>query len=369
MIDPACMPRPDTERPDRLQLLSGAIVVPPPPKPTLSFPGGVLTAGGQDVPDAAVWRGHRRITLQPAQPEKADLLTGPWLWGGLLYGHFGHFLCESITRLWPLSHIDRMPVRPQGVLFIPRFDTDQRSITAWHRDFVQLMGSDLPLRLVTQPTGVDQLIVPSQGFGLGPMAGGTPRFRQAIARSFAKDIAPKGPKKLYISRSKIGPRRGGLLFESLLETCLAAQGYDIFHPQDHDLHTQIARYKAARHILAAEGSALHLLGLVATARQTIGIVLRRKSGASHAIIQQIQSFSGRAPQVFDAVQRHWMPKTGGRKHMGLAELDFASLQTQLTQAGFLQTGPAWATPDASAAQAEVYSARFRRVMEYQPRAM
>lgn len=367
MIDPARMPRPDGERPDRLQSLSGAIVVPPPPKPTLSFPGGVLTAAGKDVPDAAVWRGHRRITLHPPIPQHVDALPGTWLWGGLLYGHFGHFLCESIARLWSLPHVTRLPVRPQGILFIPRFDTEQRDITAWHRSFVTLMGSDLPLRLITRPSRIDQLIVPSPGFGLGPMATGTPRFRQAVAHSFARDVVPEGAEKLYISRSRIGPRRGGLLFETLLETHLAAQGYDIFHPQDHDLYSQIARYKAARHILAAEGSALHLLGLVATAQQNIGIVLRRKSGATQAITQQIQSFSGRAPQIFDAVHRHWMPKTGGRKHMGVAELDFASLQTQLTRAGFLQSCPSWTTPDAIAAQAEVFGARFRRVMDYQPR--
>lgn len=366
MIDADRMPRPDGETPDRLIRVRDAVIVPTPPKPKLSFAGGVLTRDGQDVPDSAVWRGHRRITLQPSRPAQAAALPGTWIWGGLLYGHFGHFLCESVTRLWSLPVADQITPAPKGILFIARFDTDQRQITPWHKDFFQLMGSDLPIRLVTEPAQVEQLIVPSQGFGLGPMAIGTPRFRAAMGQTFAKNVTPQGTERLYISRSKIGPRRGGLLFETVLEQHLAAQGYTIFHPQDHDLVTQIAHYKAAKHILAAEGSALHLLGFVARADQTIGLILRRKSGATTAITQQITQFSGQAPVIFDALHRSWMPETGGRKHMGVAELSFEVLQRQLAQTGFVDQGARWISPTATDALAEILKARFRRVMNYQP---
>ena len=88
----------------------------------------------------------------------------------------------------------------------------------------------------------------------GPLASPTPDIRAGRY---------EGGKELYVSRSKIGKSRGSIIDEDKLETRLQAHGYDILHPQHHDLATQVARYKAADTILACEGSALHVVGMVA----------------------------------------------------------------------------------------------------------
>ena len=190
------------------------------------------------------------------------------------------------------------------------------------------------------PTRVERLHVPGQGFGLGGIVAGTAAFRAAMKGHFAASVAPDGPDRLYVSRSRLGADKGALIDEDRLEMLLAQQGYDIFHPQAHDLTTQVARYKAATTILASEGSALHLVGMTARADQVIGIIARRRSPATEMIRTHLHSFSGRAPVVFDALRRNWKPAGQPRKHMWQGELDFPLLQAMLRQEGFLTPGGA-----------------------------
>nr|MDJ0823664.1 FkbM family methyltransferase [Paracoccaceae bacterium] len=207
---------------------------------------GVLTDKGKFVPHAATWRGNRLLTTPPKMPENAERLPGRWLWGGVLWRYFPHFVTESVTRLWALEHIDEQEF--EGILFTPKNPAVDGPPPAFQEDFLKLMGCSLPIREVREPCIPDELFVPGQGFGLGEISRGTDRFIEAMALRFGQDIAPDGPEKLYISRSKLGPNRGALLGEERLEALLEAEGYEIFHPQAHPLAVQIARYKAARKI-------------------------------------------------------------------------------------------------------------------------
>lgn len=344
--------------------LHNAILQPPQGKRPLTFPASVFSSDQKVMHEAAVWRGPRRITLDAEPPERTnEHYPGTWMWGGLLYNHFGHFLCESTSRLWALDYFSN---DIEGILFFAKWEDRDVAPASYHRGFVQLMGADCPIRVVRSPSTVEQLLVPGQGFGLGDMASGTDIFRQAIQTRFGTKVLAAGGRKLYISRSEMSPRKGGLLFEKHLETLLVAQGYDIFHPQKHSLAEQIARYKAATHVLAAEGSALHLFAMVARADQKVGIVVRRQSGATRSIARHIKAFSGKRPQLIEAIHRHWMPKDGIRKHMSVAELDFPQLQKRLTRSGFISPTEEWSRIDEQSAENEIMSQRFRRVMNYQP---
>ena len=197
------------------------------------------------------------------------------------------------------------------------------------------MGSDVPVVCLDAPTRVERLIVPGQGFGLGAIIDGTQQFRDAIARTFAKDIKAKGPKKIYISRSSLPARRGNLIGEAELEAELTKQGYTIFHPQQHDLSTQIATYKAAQQIIAAEGSALHLLAMVAEAKQEVAIIVRRPSGATRQLERHLKSFAGITPLTLNRLTRSWKPTGPARSRLWMGELDMPALQKDLADAGFI----------------------------------
>ena len=310
----------------------------PPTIGGLVQPAGVLQSDGASCPQAALWRNGRALTTPPEKPQAPMAeLSGTWLWGGVLWMHFGHFLVESTSRLWALDHLKE---EIDGVLFIPKRPRNSGEVAGYQRDFLQLLGCDKEMRSLEAPARVERLIVPGQGFGLGSLITGTQPFRDSIARNFAREVAPEGAEKLYISRSKLPAGRGNLIGEEALEQALAAEGYHIFHPEKHDLRTQIAAYKAARQVIAAEGSALHLLAMVARSEQQVAIVVRRPSAATRGLEQHLQSFAGITPVTLYHLIQSWKPKGAAKSRLWMGEIDMAALQGSLAAAGFIAPGGA-----------------------------
>ncbi|WP_282095953.1 glycosyltransferase 61 family protein [Epibacterium ulvae] len=303
-------------------------------------PAGILAADGSYCDHGALWRRHRSITTQPDMPSNVpDQLEGRWLWGGVLWAHFGHFLVESTSRLWALDDLSQ---DIDGILFIPKRPSEETEIRGFHRRFVDLIAPGLPIRVANQPTRVEELIVPGQGYGLGQIISGTQRFRNFIESRFACDIAPEGPDKLYISRSKLGLRKGGLLGEEQLETLLEEQGYTIFHPQDHSLDVQLARYKAADKIVAVDGSALHLYAMVGRSDQKVAMILRRMSGASQQLVDNVSAFTGCGMVVVNALRTEWLPIDQQKSNrLSFGELDHSKVAMALRAKGFIAADSEW----------------------------
>lgn len=306
---------------------------------------GVRDGAGGDVPEAALWRNRRRLTTPPPAVPPGETLAGTWLWGGVFMRTFSHFVAETPARLWALDHLDETAL--DGVLFIDRRGrTDP--LGPFHAEFFRLMGLRLPVRLAAGPTEVERLIVPGQGFGLGAITQGTKEFRAAMRRRFARDVPPDGPERLYISRSGLGPGRGGLIGEAELEARLAAEGYEIFHPERHDLTTQVARYKAARQVVAAEGSALHLFAFLARPEHEVAVIVRRRSGATDRIAEHVAAFAGRPPQLIETLARVWRHRERDRKRLDLGELDLPAAGEALRAAGFVSDPAPWPALDPAA---------------------
>ncbi len=335
--DPAGKPQSTGGWSEGITEIDGAIVVPP-TESAFVQPAGVLHSDGRYCPEAALWRKWRPLTTEPAMPDGTiEPLQGKWLWGGVLWQHFGHFLAESTTRLWALDQAGDA----DGILFIPKRPVVGDQVAGFQSAFLAQMGSDLPVRVATAPMRVEHLIVPGQGFGLGEIVRGTDAYRAAVHKRFGATIPAEGGEKLYVSRSELGVGRGGLIGETRLEEYLAAEGYEIFHPQKHPMEVQVARYKAAKYVIGAEGSALHMFAMVARPDQKVAVVLRRKSSASNFIEQHIHSFGGREPLAVEALRRIWMPEGTKAKRMGLGELDFPQVENLLATEGFVSGQAGW----------------------------
>lgn len=327
--------------------------------------GGVFDGAGRWCDMAVHWRRGVPLLVPPAVvPQAAAVLPGRWLWGGVLLNHFGHFLTESTPRLWALPD---WAGRLEGIVFLHK---RRGAATELHRAFLRLLGCDLPIRVIDAPTRVARLVVPGQGFGLGRMSAGTARMRAYFRDSFAPDVAAAGPERLYVSRSALGPRRGGILDEPGLEARLQAEGYEVFHPQRHPIEVQIARYRAARRIVALDGSALHLVAFCHVAGQRVAMVRRRSSSMSQAIALHLAAFSGQKPDVIDAIRADWVQRRRGVvDRFSLGELDMPALQAALAAGGYVAAGaPVWADMDPGLRAAEV--ARLgagRRALVARPR--
>ncbi|MCV2892647.1 glycosyltransferase family 61 protein [Lentibacter sp. XHP0401] len=295
---------------------------------------GVFDEHGADVPVAATWRRDERITLAPDYPVETETnLAGKWLWGGVLYHHFGHFQMQSIARLWAIR---RYRDEIEGIIFVTRGQTD---MLPFEQDYLALLIGDVPVRVVTEVCDVEALVVPGQGFGLGDIAKGTRVFRRYIAAEFAKDVAPEGPEKLFISRALQPLEKGGFLGEELLDARMEEAGYTVFWPEEHSLREQIARYKAAKRVVGLDGSALHLFAMVGANAQKVAMILRREKGASRALRTHLTSFTGAKPLAINALAKGAEVSVGKKRE--ISELDFEHIGKLLKRHGFIDRAQEW----------------------------
>jgi hypothetical protein len=364
--DATLPPRPEGGWSSRMRTVRGALVVPA-GVPDMIQPAGVFDADGAYVREGVLWRG-RALMVEPPRPQPEDHLPGHWIWGGVLLNHFGHFLTESTGRLWGYSG------KADGILFISkRGEADEAgeiALQSFHRLFFDLLGIDIQIQVLTRPTTVERLDVPGQGFGIGPISAGTAEFRAFVRDRFGRDVPAAGSDLLYVSRSELGATRGGVLEETRIESFLSAYGYDIFHPQKHSLTDQIARYKAARRIVALDGSALHLVAMLCKPDQEVAVIRRRNSDASDTIVRHLASFMGRAPAVIDVIKQDWVRSDRRRAdRFSVGELDFAALAQRLGELGFVPRGavmPALTDDEARTAIAAVEAKLQRGKLRFEP---
>ena len=67
-------------------------------------PGVTLTHIRADTPEGPV----DRLEVHAAAEPDATLLTGPAMWAGPYFAHFGHMLAESLHRLWAAVHFPEL---------------------------------------------------------------------------------------------------------------------------------------------------------------------------------------------------------------------------------------------------------------------
>lgn len=298
---------------------------------------GVLKADGSYVELSRAWIRARKSTPAPTlQPGEAITdLPGRHLFGGHYRAHFGHFLVETTARLWALDHIGG---KLDSILFLPYRGEHAAIVKAMaaQKPILDLLGITVPVQCHSGVLRAEELYVPELGFGWLKMYAGSPAYRQFMCTRLAAAAGAEGGDKLYISRARLPAARGGILGESVIEENLAQAGFEIFHPERHPLEVQIARYKAARTIVALDGSALHLAAYVVPSGTRVAIILRRSSANVADYIRQYQGFKGITPEVIDVISKDWVSGDSTRADFrSVGELDFGALFDRLKALGHL----------------------------------
>ncbi|HRO14179.1 MAG TPA: glycosyltransferase family 61 protein [Paracoccus sp. (in: a-proteobacteria)] len=352
---------------DDITIHRDALVIPPQPQILRrEQPSGVLTADGSFVENARNWTDSRTpVNAPPAllPGQQVETLAGRHLFGGVFYGHFGHFIVETLSRVWALDHLDA-PV--DSLILTPKVIGTYDDALARYQAIFDAFNVRIPVRLVSAPVRVEELVVPRQGFGMNDLVGGSARFRDYVNRWAGHDIAPEGGRKIYISRSRLPPDRGSILGESRLEAYLAAEGYEIYHPQKQTTAHQIARYKAATHIIATDCSPVHMVGHVGNAGQKVAIITRRSTPVGSHLERQLREFKGMEATEINALVNDWVLQPGGRPgRSSFGEVDLAAIQSRLLDLGMIESAAPWANLTRQERDAEVarQAARHKAIME------
>ncbi|SPF78900.1 hypothetical protein ALP8811_02833 [Aliiroseovarius pelagivivens] len=328
---------------DKIDVLDNALVVPPPKGDANRSvqKSGVLDADGNFVANSITWRNTNQINLEPPMPAAEDIveLKGRYMFAGPLFGHFGHFLVESICRFWA---VDQLRDKIDGVVWVPKFQNRPQHVLNVFKPLSEMLGIDVPLFNIEDPTRVEKLYVPQQGFGMFDMIEGAPEFRDFVNRISDHAPAPKGPEKIYVSRTQLPPQRGSILGEKFLEEKLEAEGYVPFHPQKHNFQEQIEAYRAARYIVSTDCSPLHLAALVGDADQKVACIARRAGNLDQYFARQMKAFQGIETTTVSALLRNWIPESDNRpSRVSFGEVDFTVMYERLKEGGFIEDSTPW----------------------------
>lgn len=308
---------------------------------------GLFDQNGNHIESAGCERwGDDDLTVKPEYEltEEVETVPGRWLFGGMLYGHFGHFLCESTGRFWALDHISD---HVDGIFWLPKVTVGHPAkMVRPYLPFLAALGRpDIQLSAPQKPLRFANVIIPKQGFGIGRMASGRPEYRSYIRRNLGQNIPADGPDRLYVSRAGLPTKRGSVLLEEAIEAHFAAEGYEIFRPETHGLETQIARYKAAKWIVGLDGSALHLAAMVVRPDAKVAIINRGPSQNIDDYARQFLHFSGITVVQIEAILAYWFHE--GRRVVRRethALLDLEKLSNILFSKGYIKSH-SWPQPD------------------------
>jgi predicted O-methyltransferase YrrM len=334
-----------------LSVVTDAIIVPPPPRiPAKQLQLAVLDADHNIVPLTIC--GTNRLTSAGFMPsdlllDNPETLPGTWLYGGLASHHFGHQITRSLGRLAALPQAGRI----DGIIFAPldQRARDPAAIKLLSRLLAGL-GITTPIRVITEPTQVAQLMVGPDLFSERINCVADPAFIKWARDTFMPTgLRPVPGSKLYVTRTRLNPTLGRLLNEDLLERNLARNGYQIYVPETQSLPDQLRTYASTETIVTTDGSHGHVMAFARQSGQKI-ITIARRFDAPASLLRHLDSFghglTDTTHTYLTCLRREWWPRQR-TDNLSLGECDFAALAENLIRLGALPPGAAtnWDMPD------------------------
>ena len=166
-----------------------------------------------------------------------------------MFDHFGHFLIESVSRLWYIVK-NRESFYP--IVFIKE---KTKELSSQIIEFFKLLGVEKKrLVFIDKPTQFTKIIVPCQS---GVFSGYYSDFFMLPYQAISAKIEAKNNNKIYLSRSKF---KGtfSIIGEDKLEKSFKENGFKVVYPERLSLREQIAYIKGAKEIASVMGTATHL---------------------------------------------------------------------------------------------------------------
>lgn len=252
--------------------------------PDAAFAGGPVLDAPEDARLRHCHSGQPADRFDPSIDfEHAERLAGTWNYLGPVYPHFGHVMAEMVHRVLPareiFQHDQWLAVAGLGT---PTTDFDD--LPASYREALEVLGIGRHnLVIIHRDTVVERLNIAEQGTHLGIAP--SPSYLQTLADYSTRLLDEKfediaRPRRVYVTRSGI-PDSGNFLGESCLESWLAAEGFEIFKPEQHPLIVQMDVYRKAEVLVFSEGSACHGTELLGSDMLDQAYLLLRRSSHQH----------------------------------------------------------------------------------------
>lgn len=291
----------------RLRVVSDTVLVPRARLGDASLGAGVLRrtdSGLVPLGGAGVRRRGKEYVLPPSSdPVTPSRHLPAAVFGGFLYDHYGHFLLESLGRLWFEG-----AGRGHPIVWIAATGGTWRP---WMDELADMVGIG-PDRVVLDTEdgalAVDSLLVGDQGFEVNRYM--HPWFVDRLAVVPAVRPTPGEGTHVWLSRSALG-EIGGVDEEGAIEQRLAGAGWTIVHPEQMSVAEQVRVLASAAHVAGIEGSAFHTLLLLRGFAGTVDVLTRHES-PNFEVINRAQRLDLQRHALIGGEARVWNRPNGSR---------------------------------------------------------
>lgn len=236
--------------------------------------GGVVTKYGEYVSSSTIPGWITGMYKDYQYTYSSDIA----IYCGRMIGQWGHFLLETITRLWFLLEYDN----PSFVyVFIVREGTNP-PITNNFKQFFELLGISKRLVFLSIPTQYQKVIVPQRSFQYK-------RFYsvhyarildRVIDRALQSNIFRLKSDKIFLSRSKFNKARKTEVGLAMLDDYFIRNGYEIICPECISLSELILKIHSAKQCVAESGSVAHNFLFCQNEKETV--VMERQTFVNDA---------------------------------------------------------------------------------------
>jgi hypothetical protein len=230
---------------------------------------GIYDRSGQLVPEATDYHGpagtiEKQLTTIDLQDfgnaEQAP--EGLYQYGGFLNPHYGHFIINSLSRLWlhgeSEAHSTKIlwhgPGSPEAWFKIPFIKAIFQSLGLYENKFVVLeKPTVIPRLLIPHPSFQEQHYV-HRAFGKVCQSVGKNIVQASM---ITKGALEKNSRPVYLSKAALTSGVGRISNEPLIVEILRNAGIDIVFPEQVSFSDQIRLFAERSNICGIAGSAMH----------------------------------------------------------------------------------------------------------------
>lgn len=173
------------------------------------------------------------------------------VFGGVLYGHYGHSIVDGLTRMWWfVEH----PDTEYRFIFVRMPGRDMKN----PEKFLELLGLEKErYEIIDDPRQYRQIIIPEEGFFSLESCINTHWLQvpQRIAERADAIASCERPERVYFTRTAFPSGDG--VGEEYYEDFFRNRGYTVVSPEKLPVEDQIAIYRNARSIVCVNGTLAH----------------------------------------------------------------------------------------------------------------
>jgi capsular polysaccharide biosynthesis protein len=225
----------------------------------LAFTGGVVDQNGmpaeisltkryqpdyQKLKDVSVdWYG-----LEDINPIVTPLEDGKAIFLGVMSAHFGHFILETLSRVWFLIDNPKLDLNEYRICYL-----DDGYNENWNKIFDLIGIPSCNIIMVDRPMRFSDVIIPEQSFVLNYSA--HPAYFK-VFEFINQKLARTDPyRKIFLTKSKSPSQRG--FGDEVLARSFAQIGFEIIAPEELDISDFMKLMSECHTLVASSGTNAH----------------------------------------------------------------------------------------------------------------